>query len=57
VRNGPGSLFKRLETDAEFRTRLRKDLQYVPEFTSGVELDEYIWSWHKRQRRIIEAEI
>jgi hypothetical protein len=51
----PGSIFKRLETDTEFRDRVRTARGYAPEL-NGEYLDNYAWFYWKMQRRIIEAE-
>lgn len=49
-----GSMFKRLETDAEFRARLAG--HYLPSWHSGAAIDDYAWTYYRMQRRIIEVE-
>jgi hypothetical protein len=45
------SVFKRLETDAEFRKRLGLG---ASSWLSGTELDDYAWVQYRKQRRIID---
>lgn len=56
----PGSVFKRLETDAEFIARVKAKFSWWMQFSmmypTGAELDERAWDTFKMQRRIIEAE-
>ena len=48
-------VFKRLETDREFRARVNaSDHAYVSEYTSGKALDDIAWDHYRMQRRIIE---
>jgi hypothetical protein len=50
-------VFKRLETDAEFRFRINaSDFAYVSEHSSGTWLDDLAWNNYRLQRRIIEDE-
>jgi hypothetical protein len=49
-------VFKRLETDAEFRARIEKTRGYVSSYWRGAELDDHVWANHRAQRRIIEDE-
>lgn len=47
--------FKRLETDAEFRKRLREEHNLsVSAFSTTAELDDIAWDKCKVQRRIVE---
>lgn len=46
-------VFKRLETDAEFRARVQR---YIPHYLMGATLDDYVWHEAGLQRRIIEDE-
>jgi hypothetical protein len=45
-------VYKSLETDEEFRARLKG--YYIPRWNTGNELDEYVWDQYKKQRRIVE---
>lgn len=47
-------VFKRLETDDEFRKRLPGN--HCRSTVTGTALDEYAWDYCKMQRRIIEDE-
>lgn len=52
-----GSVFKRFETDAEFRARLIAEGTPIPSWGStarGEELDHYAWGHHRKQRKIVE---
>jgi hypothetical protein len=52
------AVFKRLETDAEFRLRLANQGEYLPPHAShakGEELDDFAWGHLRRQRRIVEG--
>ncbi len=51
----PGSVYKRCETDLEFRARLLADRCYTHPNLSGKDLDDNVWLFFKRQRRIIEV--
>ena len=47
--------FKRLETDAEFRKRLREEHNLVTSaFSTTAELDDIAWDQRKVQWRIVE---
>ncbi len=50
-----GSVFKRLENDAEFWARVAPGALFGPP-RDGAELDDYVWVNRKKQRRIIEDE-
>jgi hypothetical protein len=52
----PGSVFKRLETDAEFIKRLPYCPSYYAQKLEGEFLDRVAWDVFKVQRKIIEAE-
>lgn len=45
-------VYKSLETDAEFRERLRE--YYLPAWIHEEALDEYVWNAYQKQRRMIE---
>ncbi len=46
-----GSVFKRLETDAELRVRVG---HFIPSSYTAAALDSYTWVYYRVQRRIIE---
>lgn len=46
-------VFKRLETDEEFRKRIEAAKGYVPHYT-GQLLDDDAWKYYRMQRRIVE---
>lgn len=49
------AVFKRLEKDAEFRNRIRREMKVdVSTSREGKALDDWAWEAHKMQRRIIE---
>lgn len=53
-----GAIFKRLETDSEFRKRLIQEGTPIPSWDAaarGEELDNYAWGHWRKQRRIVEA--
>ncbi len=47
------AVFKRVETDREFQTRLRETAGYWT-FATGETLDNEAWSARKMQRRLVE---
>lgn len=47
-------VFKRLETDAEFKARLKAAGCTV--FYSGEALDNEAWGYYRKQRRIVDDE-
>ena len=54
-RNNRHSVYKRLETDAEFRKRLRNEHKCdVSTLVTSAELDDIAWDQVKVQRRIVE---
>lgn len=48
-------VFKRLETDLEFRGRCRAAGLRVFDYMTSRELEDYAWVVQKMQRRIIEV--
>lgn len=51
-----GAVYKHLETDEEFRTRLWREGRPVPGYVSAsIYLDEYAWQTWRAQRRIVEG--
>lgn len=49
------SVYKRLETDAEFRKRLREEHNLnMSTLSTSAELDDIAWDQVKAQRRIVE---
>ena len=50
------SIYKRVETDREFRIRLRKAGHEVGTLLYGKQLDDEAWQIAKMQRRIVEDE-
>lgn len=49
------AVFKRMETDAEFRDRLWKDGRAFPSWINASEsLDSYAWGTWRVQRRLVE---
>lgn len=48
-------VFKRVETDEEFRARLCEDPhRFVPDYLRGERLDSYVLDYYNTQRRIVE---
>lgn len=49
-----GSVFKALETDAEFVERVRKTFTWFIGHYAGAWLDDEVWDAFKMQRKIVE---
>jgi hypothetical protein len=47
-------LYLSLETDDEFRARLRKEGWWCTPYLSGDQLDKWVWDNCAKQRRLIE---
>lgn len=45
--------YKHLETDVEFKARLREERIYFEPHWGGDHLDERVWTYHKKQRRLV----
>ena len=49
-----GSVFKSLETDKEFITRVRITFPWFSTYYAGQGMDDQVWESFKMQRRLIE---
>lgn len=54
-----GSIYKSLETDDEFRTRIQKSGRsiYGMQGMQGSYLDDVVWTCFQMQRRLVEREV
>ncbi len=50
----PGSVYRSLETDKEFKTRVLEKHPHFTSYYAGPGLDAEVWSCYKMQRKIIE---